>query len=353
MDTTTVTVDSDNFENGSAPAAGHGGENNSLHDLLWRVSRTFALSNRWLPARLRRTMTVAYLLFRVSDYLEDNAVMSSERKVEMLYLWDAVLAGREREDRLCSELREVKHDDDPEAEVAIRFRELTRSLRGLEESECRALRERVRETTRGMARRQLRGPVVETEEELDEYMHHVAGVVGYLITEVFACFDSRLAKRKSDLMEPAREYGLGLQTVNVIRGLRKDYARGRVYVPRNLLEEVGLEPDTFLRAHNADRSMTVVDRLVEKADSHLRFGLSYVFGMPRSLYRVRLATMWPLLFAAKTLSVSRGNPNVVFSEAKITRRDVARIVRHTMVMGWSNRWLGWYYQRLLYRRNSR
>ncbi|WP_416208192.1 squalene/phytoene synthase family protein [Halomonas sp.] len=62
--------------------------------MLGRVSRTFALSNRYLPQPLRRAMTVSYLLFRVSDYLEDNHVMSPARKVELLNLWERVLSGR-------------------------------------------------------------------------------------------------------------------------------------------------------------------------------------------------------------------------------------------------------------------
>ncbi|MFW6337934.1 MAG: hypothetical protein ACOC25_03335, partial [Alkalispirochaetaceae bacterium] len=88
-------------------------------------------------------------------------------------------------------------------------------------------------------------------------------------------------------------------------------------------------------------------RLAEKAERHLLGGLHYVLALPRSLYRVRVATMWPLMFAARTLSVSRSNPRVLFGEAKMSRRDVMRIVRHTIAMGWSNRWVRRYFRRLL------
>jgi farnesyl-diphosphate farnesyltransferase len=318
----------------------------ALTELLGRVSRTFALSNRYLPGPLRRAMTVAYLLFRVSDYLEDNEVMSREQKVRLLGLWERVLRGRGGEKQLLRELEAID-DDNPEADVARRFPEITGSLAVLGEEEDRAVRARVCETTRGMARRQLRGPVLETEGELDEYMHDVAGVVGYLITEIFACFDRRLARRRAAMMGLAREYGLGLQTVNVIRGLRKDFARGWVFVPLRYLEETGLSPSQFLVPRNAERSMEVVRRLAEKAERHLRHGLGYVMEIPRSLHRVRLATMWPLLFAARTLAVSRENREVILSEAKMSRADVERIVRRTMLFGWSNRWVARYHEQLL------
>jgi phytoene/squalene synthetase len=135
--------------------------------------------------------------------------------------------------------------------------------------------------------------------------------------------------------------------VNVIRGVRKDYERGWMFVPRRLLTECGLTPSQFLSPSHLEHSMAVVQRLVEKAEGHLRYGLGYVLQIPRTLHRLRLSTMWPLLFAARTLAVSRGNPEVVLSEAKISRRDVKRIVRRTMVMGWSNRWLSSYHEKLL------
>lgn len=65
----------------------------ALYELLERVSRTFALSNRMLPGRFRYPMTVAYLLFRVSDYLEDTPALRSGEKAKLLHSWERVLAG--------------------------------------------------------------------------------------------------------------------------------------------------------------------------------------------------------------------------------------------------------------------
>jgi hypothetical protein len=56
--------------------------------------------------------------------------------------------------------------------------------------------------------------------------------------------------------------------------------------------------------------------------------------------------MWPLLFAVKTLAISRNNIKVILAEDKITRPEVMTIVRKTTLLGWSNHWLVNYYQRL-------
>jgi farnesyl-diphosphate farnesyltransferase len=54
-----------------------------------------------------------------------------------------------------------------------------------------------------------------------------------------------------------------------------------------------------------------------------------------------------LLFAARTLAVSRDNPRVLHGEVKISRATVKRIVKNTTLFGWSNAWLSGYTDRLL------
>ena len=57
--------------------------------------------------------------------------------------------------------------------------------------------------------------------------------------------------------------------------------------------------------------------------------------------------MWPLLFAARTLAVSRDNPEVLSSEVKVSRATIKRIVVHSRLLGWSNAWLAAYTRHLL------
>ena len=63
-----------------------------LEDLLEKTSRTFALSIPPLPEPTRREVTVAYLLFRIADTLEDATLWSRERKLAELAVFDELLA---------------------------------------------------------------------------------------------------------------------------------------------------------------------------------------------------------------------------------------------------------------------
>ena len=74
--------------------------------------------------------------------------------------------------------------------------------------------------------------------------------------------------------------------------------------------------------------------------------VSYITNIPQVHHGIRLACMWPLFFAKKTITLSHDNMNVLLDGAKITRTDVTTIVRKTTLMGWSNQWLRNYYHRM-------
>ncbi len=312
------------------------------YDILRGVSRTFALSAEILPARLRDPLTISYLLLRVSDALEDHPSIPPARKARHLRDWAGILGGEAPVALLTDGIRDLDAAI-PEVRVAQNADRVIAELAELPEAIRTPITARVIESSLGMARWQEHGPSVADEAELDDYMHHVAGIVGYLITDVFAWYLPPIRKRRDQLMPLAREYGLALQTVNIIRGMRKDYDRGWVFVPRTFYEQVGLTREGLFDPVNTEAALAVIEMLVCKAERHLWHGMSYITAFPRRHYRIRLACMWPLLFAVKTLAISRDNEAVIRSEAKMGRKQVRRIVQHTKLLGWSNRWLRRYY----------
>ncbi len=316
------------------------------YDMLRNVSRTFALSIEQLPVPLRDIVTVAYLLFRIADCIEDHAGLQPGRKAVLLRLWASVMQGREDARGFMQEMSGLEPREDPEIDVARRADVVLDGLRALPQEPCEIVIRHVCDTSIGMARWQEHGPFVEDEAAMDDYMHEVAGRVGYLLTEVFAWHDPVIASRTGRLMQLGREFGLALQTVNIIRGMRKDYERGWVFVPRDLYEAHGLTRDSLFAPENQNRAMRVVAHLAGKAERHLRGGCTYISLLPAGSRRIRLFCIWPLLFAVKTLALSRNNPAVIASEAKITRPQVRRIVTVSSLIWWSNRLLGLYYRLL-------
>lgn len=317
----------------------------SLQELLVASSRTFAVGIRILPEPLRREVTVAYLLLRVSDYLEDNRELGDDEKVALLGKWQDVLGGDGERQALVGRLRGAR-EDTPDALVARHSATVLAGLDGLATRAKEILVRRVSESSAGMARWTERGSRFETEADLDDYMHEVAGRVGHLLTELFALRLPGTRNARERMMSLGREFGLALQTVNVIRGLHEDRDRGWVYVPAAFVPDARIHASELFEPENLDVAMAVLARLVSKADRHLAAARAYIRLIPRRYHRVRLFCLLPLFFAVRTLAISRANPDVLSRETKMTRREVKAITRRAMVLGFSNGWIERYCRRL-------
>ena len=314
-------------------------------EMLRLVSRTFAIGIEQLPGLLKQAITTAYLMFRVSDFLEDNEAMPPDRKVELLNLWVDIMRGSVDPARLTHLLHDTDPDD-PEAVVARNADEVMALLRALPVELQSMIVEEATESALGMARWQQRQPYVRNEEELDDYMFEVAGRVGYMLTHVFAWYARPIHQLKDEMMPLAREFGLALQTVNIIRNLREDFERGWIFVPESLCIEAGIKQPELFKPENLEKSMEIVETLANKAEHHLYRGLEYIKKIPRRYHRIRLFCIWPLFFAARTLAISRQNRQVLEAEAKISRAEVKQIIKDTSMWGWSNTWLDRYYMQI-------
>lgn len=320
----------------------------TLNELLHAASRTFAVGIDLLPHPLRKEVEIAYLLLRVSDYLEDSPIMEVERKVGLLEAWADVLAGAQAIADFERALGPVA-EDSPDALVARNVGRVHGALSSTERTQSRELiRRHVRDSTLGMARWVKRGPDIANEDDLDDYMHEVAGRVGWLLTDLFALDVPGVSQASQGMRELGREFGLGLQTVNVIRGLHVDWRRGWVYVPRTFLGEADLDPSTMFDDDDEATAgkAQALHRLVAKAERHLAAAGRYIERLPRRKHGIRLFCQLPYFFALRTLALSRGNTRVFRGEVKINRKEVARITGTTRLLGWSNRWFRWYAARL-------
>ena len=318
----------------------------SLDRLLRATSRTFALGIVLLPPPLRTQVRVAYLVLRVSDYLEDNRVMSPAEKVRMLRLWHGVLHRRAPVEELVAGLDDQPGQDPiPDLLAARQAGAIFAEMDAVDGRARAAIARHAGRSTLGMARWVRRGPRFEDEADLDDYMHEVAGRVGHLLTDLFGQWSPRIRRRRDELMRLGREFGLALQTVNVIRGMSSDRRRGWIFVPRSFLPP-GMAPAALFEPENRPAAMDVLARLSDKAARHLEAAVKYVTLLPRTHARVRLFCELPLFFGARTLAASRGNPSVLTEEVKIGRRDVRAIARRARAFGGSNAWVRWYAGRL-------
>ena len=102
---------------------------------------------------------------------------------------------------------------------------------------------------------------------LKTYCHLVAGVVGELSAGIFG-------NRDEPTMSYARQLGLALQMVNIIRDVGEDARRGRVYLPLDDLQAAGVKVSDVVAGHYSDGFVSVMRVQAARARSAYRAALA-------------------------------------------------------------------------------
>jgi phytoene synthase len=125
------------------------------------------------------------------------------------------------------------------------------------------------------------------EAKLLAYCYHVAGAVGCMMAIVMGVDpdDGATLGHASDL-------GIAFQLSNIARDVRDDHELGRCYLPRNWLEEAGLNHGNLLSPEARERLVALVRRLTDLAH---RYEESARLGLPSLPFRAR----WAVAAAAR------------------------------------------------------
>ncbi len=102
--------------------------------------------------------------------------------------------------------------------------------------------------------------------ELEQYCDRVASVVGLLSIEIFGY-------RNPACRDYAVCLGRALQFTNILRDVRNDAKRGRIYLPAEALEQAGVLPDEILRLQYSERFREVAAGFAARARGYYRRAL--------------------------------------------------------------------------------
>jgi len=98
----------------------------------------------------------------------------------------------------------------------------------------------------------------ENYDQLELYCHRVASVVGLLSIEIFGY-------QKPVCQDYARHLGKALQLTNILRDVRADAERGRIYLPQTELKRFGVTPEEILGHRYSDRYLALATSVAERA----------------------------------------------------------------------------------------
>jgi len=100
-------------------------------------------------------------------------------------------------------------------------------------------------------------------DQLDLYCYRVASVVGLLSIEIFGY-------RNPATRDYAVYLGKALQLTNILRDVKTDAARGRIYLPLDELNRFGVAPDDILQAKYSDRFYALAEAMAARARDFYR-----------------------------------------------------------------------------------
>jgi farnesyl-diphosphate farnesyltransferase len=310
-----------------------------LGSLLQDVSRSFYLTLRVLPAKIRSQIGLAYLLARTTDTIADTELIAPEKRLEALKHFRERILGQSQVALDFTEL--AQHQGTPAERILL---EKCESSLGLLQMLTPADRELVRQVLGTITSGQEldlqrfgsatanRIVALRSGAELDDYTYRVAGCVGEFWTKMclahlFPCLN------ESYLLAKGVCFGQGLQLVNVLRDLPADLRNGRCYLPADQLSARGLAPEDLLKPENETRVRPVYDIWLERAETNLFAGWDYTNALPRGSMRVRLACAWPIQIGLETTKLLRVGPILDRGKrVKVTRAEVKKLMLRSILL---------------------
>ena len=315
--------------------------------LLPRVSRTFALGIKLLPARLEAPVRLGYLLCRIADTVEDELGMAPARKAQLLDAFSACFEDSRGADAFGACVAELSANDDY-IELVAHTGHVFQGFRALDAPTRGILRHWVTEMVAGMRRIVLDHPAgirLGSVDAFREYCYYVAGTVGHLLTELWREHSAFVGQATYErLLEDCEAFGEALQTVNILKDIAWDAEHeNAIFVPSDLLRAAGSEHDMLLREDRRAAGRAALTPLMDLANADIERGLRYIEAIPAAAMRIRLFCALPLLFAIATMrELERSDEMLVPGGAvKIGRPEVRALVIAGSTSTLTNRTLRW------------
>ena len=218
--------------------------------LLSHGSKSFYIASHFLPRALRESASGLYAFCRIADDLVDlgddprQALVSLYQRLDLIY-----------------DARPENHPIDRVLSQIVIDHKLPRGL-------LDALLEGFEWDTDGRDYNTLA--------EVCDYGARVAGTVGVMMAILMGVKDHATLARAADL-------GVATQLTNICRDVGEDARAGRLYLPRDLMQAAGMDPDAFIRNPTPSAQLThVLKQVLAEAERRYELADEGIRQLPRS-----------------------------------------------------------------------
>ena len=260
--------------------------------LLSHGSKSFYIASHFLPRSLRESASGLYAFCRIADDLVDLGADPRQALVTLHRRLDLIYEGRPENHPIDRVLTQIVIDH-----------KLPRGL-------LDALLEGFEWDTEGRDYHTLA--------DVCDYGARVAGTVGVMMAILMGVKDHVTLARAADL-------GVAMQLTNICRDVGEDARAGRLYLPRNMMQAAGIDPDAFLGHPAPSAQLTVVlQQMLAEAERRYQLADEGIRQLPRGCR--------PGILAARRLYAEIGHTVVKNGYDSISQRAVVSRARKAQIL---------------------
>ena len=206
------------------------------HAITKKSASNLALAFILLPKPKRDAMSALYAFCREVDDVADEDSVPTEKRREQLAEWRA-------------DIKRACEDQSPQFPVNREFQPIIQQFK--------LPLELFDELIKG-CEMDLETKRYENFEQLELYCYRVASVVGLLSIEIFGY-------QNPACHEYALQLGKALQLTNILRDVKNDAARGRIYLPLGELKKFNVSESEILESKYSERYFALANSISERA----------------------------------------------------------------------------------------
>ncbi len=305
-----------------------------IDTLLEETSRSFFLTLKVLPSRVRSQIGLLYLLARIADTVADSEEGDAEIRLQVLKDYNNHVQG-ESDSLPDFEPLAMIQSNPSEKKLLLNVDIAINALSQYSSKDQETMRECLGIIIGGQCLDLERFGsskeiiALSNENELDDYAYRVAGSVGEFWTHMSLNHLFKIKdESKEQFFQNGVRFGKALQLINILRDIPEDLVLGRCYIPIDRLEDIALKPEDLIDAGNMDKFRPLYNDLIDIASTHLDAAVEYIRMLPYRQFRLRAACMLPVLIGQRTLTLLRNN-NVLDSSnrVKVLRPEIKRLRR--------------------------
>jgi phytoene synthase len=260
--------------------------------LLSHGSKSFYIASHFLPRALRESASGLYAFCRIADDLVDLGDDPRQALITLHQRLDLIYGGRPDNHPIDRVLSQIVIDH-----------KLPRGL-------LDALLEGFAWDTEGRDYHTLT--------EVCDYGARVAGTVGLMMAILMGVKDHATLARAADL-------GVAMQLTSICRDVGEDARAGRLYLPREMMRQAGIDPEEFLQNPQPSEALTtVLKQMLAEAQRRYRLADEGIRQLPRSCR--------PGILAARRLYAEIGQTVVQNGYDSINQRAVVSRVRKSQIL---------------------